>query len=69
MELIANMAGSVWKVNAKVGDIVEAGETVVILESMKMEIPLEVESAGEIAEILVAEGDFINEGDRVLVIK
>lgn len=69
MEVLANMAGSVWKVNVSVGDTVTAGQDVVILESMKMEIPVEVEQDGEIAEVLVNEGDFINEGDIIARLK
>lgn len=69
MEVVSNMAGSVWKVNVKVGDTVEIGQEVVILESMKMEIPITVEKDGEVAEILVNEGDFINDGDVIVKLK
>lgn len=54
------MAGSVWKYEVAVGDQVEVGQDVVILESMKMEIPVQSESAGVVKAILVAEGEFID---------
>lgn len=69
MEVLANMAGSVWKVNVNVGDAVTVGQDIVILESMKMEIPVTIEQDGEIAEVLVNEGDFINEGDVIVRLK
>lgn len=68
-EIKANMAGSVWKVNVNEGDSVAEGEDVVILESMKMEIPIEATAAGTVKEVKVNEGDFINDGDVVVVIE
>jgi len=68
-EVKANMAGNVWKVNVNVGDSVAEGDDVVILESMKMEIPIEAGAAGTIKEVKVNEGDFINEGDVIVVIE
>jgi len=56
------MAGTVWKIVKAVGDTVDYGDTVAILESMKMEIPVEADSAGTIAKILVAEGDVVDDG-------
>lgn len=67
-EVKANMAGNMWKIVVKVGDTVEAGEQVAILESMKMEIPIETEIAGEVSEIKINEGDFVSEGDTVVVL-
>ncbi|SOC42603.1 acetyl-CoA carboxylase biotin carboxyl carrier protein subunit [Ureibacillus acetophenoni] len=62
----ADMAGTVWKVLVQEGDIVEAGQDVVILESMKMEIPIATEVGGTVKRVIVAEGDFINsEADLV----
>jgi acetyl-CoA carboxylase biotin carboxyl carrier protein len=59
----AHITGTVWKVTVAVGDTVEEGDEVVILESMKMEMPVEVEGAGGVvAEILCAEGDSVEEG-------
>jgi biotin carboxyl carrier protein len=60
-ELVAN----VWKVVAAIGDAVVPGDTVVILESMKMEIPVPAEVAGVITDIAVREGDVVTEGDRL----
>lgn len=68
-EVKASMAGNMWKITVKVGDIVEAGEDVAILESMKMEIPIAAEQGGTVMEIKVHEGDFINEGDVIIVLK
>lgn len=68
-QLKSTMAGSVFKVNVKVGEQVEAGEVVLILESMKMEIPVEAETAGEVAEVHASEGDFVNEGDVLVTLK
>ncbi len=59
----ANMAGSVWKILVDVGEQVAEGQDVVILESMKMEIPIGAEENGVIKRINVNEGDFVNEGD------
>ena len=68
-EVKASMAGSMWKLLVKEGDSVTAGEDVAIMESMKMEIPLQCEMDGIVKEIKINEGDFINEGDIILVIE
>lgn len=68
-EIKAMMAGNVWKVLVSVGDTVEEDQDIVILESMKMEIPIAAEEAGTITEIKVAEGDFVNEGDTLAIIE
>jgi acetyl-CoA carboxylase biotin carboxyl carrier protein len=62
------LSGTVSQVVVEVGDAVSAGDTVAILESMKMEIPIESTAAGSVAEIAVAPGDFAKEGDTLLVI-
>jgi acetyl-CoA carboxylase biotin carboxyl carrier protein len=62
----SNMAGTVIDVLVSVGDSVKAGEEVVILESMKMEIPVTSEFAGKVVNIKVQAGDFVNEGDVLL---
>jgi acetyl-CoA carboxylase biotin carboxyl carrier protein len=64
-EIRAEMVANVWKVVASAGDTVDDGDTLVILESMKMEIPVLAESAGTVAEIAVAEGDVVQEGDLI----
>ncbi len=66
--VMAEMVASVWQVVAKAGDTVEPNDTLVILESMKMEIPVPAEVAGVIKEMSVTEGDVVNEGDWIAVI-
>ncbi len=68
-EVKASMAGSVWKITVSAGEKVEEGQDVVILESMKMEIPIAAESGGTIKELKVSEGDFVNEGDVIAIIE
>ncbi|MGM1034500.1 MAG: acetyl-CoA carboxylase biotin carboxyl carrier protein subunit [Bacillota bacterium] len=68
-ELKASMAGSVWKIVANEGQSVTDGQDIIILESMKMEIPISAEEAGTIKELKVNEGDFVNEGDVLAVIE
>lgn len=68
-KVVASMAGNVWKIVKKVGDTVTEGEDIVILESMKMEIPIGAEEDGTITEIKVSEGDFVNEGDEIATIE
>lgn len=68
-KVVASMAGNVWKIVKKVGDTVTEGEDIVILESMKMEIPIGAEEDGTITEIQVSEGDFVNEGDEIATIE
>jgi biotin carboxyl carrier protein len=62
------MVANVWKVVASEGDQVDDGDTLVILESMKMEIPVLAENPGVIARLHVAEGDVVQEGDLIAVI-
>lgn len=68
-EIKASMAGNMWKIIVGLGDKVEAGQDVAILESMKMEIPIAAEVSGTVKEIKVQEGDFINEGDTIIVLE
>ncbi|MGH3716704.1 MAG: biotin/lipoyl-binding carrier protein [Micromonosporaceae bacterium] len=68
-EIRAEMVANVWKVVASPGDTVDDGDTLVILESMKMEIPVLAESAGVVKELAVNEGDVIQEGDLIAVIE
>ncbi len=67
--VMAEMVGSIWKVVAKAGETVEPGDTLVILESMKMEIPVAAKVAGVVKEMTVTEGDVVNEGDWIAVIE
>jgi acetyl-CoA carboxylase biotin carboxyl carrier protein len=68
-EIRAEMVANVWKVVASEGDTVADGDTLVILESMKMEIPVLAESTGRVAQMAVSEGDVIQEGDLIAVIE
>jgi len=68
-EVRAEMVANVWKVVVHEGDAVEDGDTLVILESMKMEIPVLAEDSGTITALKVAEGDVIQEGDLIAVIE
>jgi acetyl-CoA carboxylase biotin carboxyl carrier protein len=68
-EVRAEMVANVWKVVAAEGDAVEDGDTLVILESMKMEIPVLAEEPGTVARLAVAEGDVVQEGDLIAVIE
>ncbi|HZG59970.1 MAG TPA: acetyl-CoA carboxylase biotin carboxyl carrier protein subunit [Anoxybacillus sp.] len=65
-QIVATMAGNVWKIVVSVGEQVTEGQDVVILESMKMEIPIAAEASGTVKEIKVQEGDFVNEGDVLI---
>jgi acetyl-CoA carboxylase biotin carboxyl carrier protein len=58
----AHITGTVWKIEVKPGDKVEEGTVVVILESMKMEMPVEAEEDGVVAKILITEGAAVTEG-------
>lgn len=69
MDIQAQMAGTVFRLLVTVGQSVEAGEDVIILESMKMEIPQSAPQAGVIREIYVQEGDFIDEGQTLMRIE
>jgi biotin carboxyl carrier protein len=62
------MVANVWKVVATEGDQVEDGDTLVILESMKMEIPVLAEDSGTLAKLHVSEGDVVQEGDLIATI-
>jgi acetyl-CoA carboxylase biotin carboxyl carrier protein len=68
-EVRAEMVANVWKVVAAEGDTVADGDTLVILESMKMEIPVLAETSGMLARLAVAEGDVVQEGDLIAVIE
>lgn len=67
-ELRAEMVANVWKVVAAEGDTVSDGDTIVILESMKMEIPVMAETAGTLSQLAVTEGQVVQEGDLIAVI-
>jgi acetyl-CoA carboxylase biotin carboxyl carrier protein len=68
-EVRAEMVANVWSVVAAEGDTVADGDTLVILESMKMEIPVIAEGSGTVTKLAVAEGDVVQEGDLIAVIE
>ena len=68
MKLETPVQGVVWKVVAKVGQVVKAGEAILIIESMKMEIPIESSSPGTVREILVSEGDQVQQDSVVAIL-
>ena len=65
----AHITGTVWKIEVDVGDHVGEGDTVVVLESMKMEMPVEAEDPGVVKEILCEEGQSVSEGDTLVVLE
>ena len=68
-EVRAEMVANVWQVVASEGQSVADGDTLVILESMKMEIPVMAEGSGTVTKLAVAEGDVVQEGDLIAVIE
>ncbi len=68
-EVQSHITGTVWKIEAKVGDVVSEGDVLIILESMKMEIPIEAPCDGKIASIVIAEGEPVDEGVVVATIE
>jgi acetyl-CoA carboxylase biotin carboxyl carrier protein len=65
----AHITGTVWKIECQVGQSVDEGDTLVILESMKMEMPVEAEDGGTVKEIRCAEGQSVSEGDTLVVLE
>jgi biotin carboxyl carrier protein len=68
-EVVSDLVANVWKVLVKEGDQVGGDDTLVILESMKMEIPVEAPATGTITRLAVAEGDLVDEGGLIAVIE
>jgi acetyl-CoA carboxylase biotin carboxyl carrier protein len=68
-DIPAHITGTVWKIEVKVGDTVAEGQTLVILESMKMEMPVEATAAGKVKEIRIKEAQPVNEGDVLVVLE
>jgi acetyl-CoA carboxylase biotin carboxyl carrier protein len=69
MAMAAHITGTVWKIEVKVGQKVNAGDTLVILESMKMEMPVEATEGGTVKEIRCKESQAVNEGDVLVVLE
>jgi biotin carboxyl carrier protein len=67
--IVAELVGNVLRVVVKEGDQVAAGDTIVLLESMKMEIPVLTEVAGVVSDVAVSEGDNVQEGDVLAVVE
>ena len=68
-DIEAHITGNVWKITCVVGDTITDGDEVVILESMKMEIPVESEDDGVVKEIKCEEGQSVSEGDVLIVLE
>jgi acetyl-CoA carboxylase biotin carboxyl carrier protein len=68
-DVVAEMVANVWRVVATPGDRVSAGDPLVVLESMKMEIPVESPVAGIVQEVRVEEGGVVQEGDVIAVVE
>ena len=69
VDVEAHITGTIWKIEVAIGDQVSDGDTVVILESMKMEMPVEVEDDGTVKEIRCEEGQSVQEGDVLVVLE
>jgi biotin carboxyl carrier protein len=69
MDVLAEIAANVWKVRVEAGQEVAEGDELIILESMKMEIPVEAPTAGTVKELRVAEKDQVQEGDVLAIIE
>ena len=68
-EIRAEMVANIWRVVAAEGEQVEDGATLVILETMKMEIPVLAEAPGTVTKLAVAEGDVVQEGDLIAIVE
>jgi acetyl-CoA carboxylase biotin carboxyl carrier protein len=69
VDVTAHITGTVWKIQVKVGDRVQEEQSVVILESMKMEMPVEAPGPGRVSSIAVSEGQAVEEGDVLLTLE
>jgi acetyl-CoA carboxylase biotin carboxyl carrier protein len=68
-EVEAHITGTVWKIECQVGQEVDEGDTLVILESMKMEMPVEAEDEGTVRQITCEEGQSVSEGDVLVILE
>ncbi len=68
INVVAEVTGTVWKIETQVGDTLAADDVIMIVESMKMEIPVSATGSGQLTELLVAEGEVVNEGQTVAVL-
>ena len=67
--IYSEVTGSVWKIQAKIGDVLEADGTIMVLESMKMEIPVVAPDGGRLVKVLVEEGQAIKDGQELAVVE
>ncbi|AOA05050.1 MULTISPECIES: acetyl-CoA carboxylase biotin carboxyl carrier protein subunit [Pseudomonas] len=68
-EIKAPMAGNIWKINVQVGQEINFGDEVIIMESMKMEIPVEADDTGIVKEIRVSENDNVDDGHILIILQ
>tara|TARA_Y200000002_G_C22072744_1_gene411260 strand:- start:102 stop:329 length:228 start_codon:yes stop_codon:yes gene_type:complete len=64
--ILSEISGSIWRINCKVGDVIEKGQEVLIIESMKMEIPVISNISGTVVSILVDEGEMVSEDQKLI---
>jgi len=69
VEVKAELVGNLWKIVVEVGQAVDEDDTLMIIESMKMEIPVTTPVAGTVLQILVAEGEVVQEGQTVAIVE
>jgi len=69
MKIKTEIQAVIWKINVEIGQKVDIDDIVVILESMKMEIPLESKYKGVVKEILIKEGDSVNEDQEIIILE
>jgi acetyl-CoA carboxylase biotin carboxyl carrier protein len=67
-QVVAHITGTVWEIRVAVGDAVQEGQTLIVLESMKMEMPIESPEAGKVSSISVSQGQAVEEGEVLLVL-
>ena len=65
----SDVAGTVWQIQVREGDVVEEDQVLIVMESMKMEIPLVAMESGRVVSVLVTEGDVVKEGQDVLLVE
>jgi acetyl-CoA carboxylase biotin carboxyl carrier protein len=68
-DVAAHITGTVWEIRVNVGDVVQEEQVLVVLESMKMEMPVESPAAGTVASIVVEKGQAVEEGEVLLTLK
>ncbi|MFL2844309.1 MAG: acetyl-CoA carboxylase biotin carboxyl carrier protein subunit [Alphaproteobacteria bacterium] len=69
MKIKTEIQAVIWKINVEIGQKVDIDDVVVILESMKMEIPIESKYKGVVKQILIKEGDNVNEGQEIIILE